>query len=122
MAMNKKIKREWLKALRSGKYKQGRIRLCAIGPDGSESFCCLGVLYDACIPGALWVEDGRGWAIDTKERLDKERGVRVSPSYDLTPKIRDLVGLLGADCDELAYRNDSGSTFAQIADYIEKNL
>ena len=38
--MNPKIKKLWLKALRSGDYKQGRGYLRR----GNDTFCCLGVL------------------------------------------------------------------------------
>lgn len=38
--MNKKIKAEWVAALRSGEYKQGRGHL----RDVEDNFCCLGVL------------------------------------------------------------------------------
>lgn len=39
--MNKRIKTKWIRALRSGKYEQGKGSL----KDGSN-FCCLGVLCD----------------------------------------------------------------------------
>lgn len=38
--MNKRIKKLWIDALRSGKYKQGRGQLRSAG----NKFCCLGVL------------------------------------------------------------------------------
>lgn len=44
--MKKRVLTKWLKALRSGKYKQGRGALCQIDKKGAESFCCLGVLCD----------------------------------------------------------------------------
>lgn len=42
--MNKDVKQKWLAALRSGKYKQGALRLRA-----SDSYCCLGVLCDIAV-------------------------------------------------------------------------
>jgi hypothetical protein len=42
-AMQKRNLKKWIKALRSGKYKQTREKLC---DDKRESFCCLGVLCD----------------------------------------------------------------------------
>lgn len=39
--MNKKIKKEWIKALTSGEYTQTRETLVA---DNNKSMCCLGVL------------------------------------------------------------------------------
>lgn len=40
--LKSKIKKAWIKALRSGEYKQCRNKL----KDG-ESYCCLGVLNDS---------------------------------------------------------------------------
>jgi hypothetical protein len=56
--MDPKVKRDWIDALRSGKYKQTRSKLC-----NKDGFCCLGVLADVAISGD-WVEapnsfDGR---------------------------------------------------------------
>lgn len=41
--MKEEIKRDWLIALRSGEYKQGKrqLRNCE---DGEWAYCCLGVL------------------------------------------------------------------------------
>jgi hypothetical protein len=54
--MNKRVKTKWLKALRSGKYKQGRGQLRT--PD--DRFCCLGVLCDlyAKETGVSWEGNG----------------------------------------------------------------
>jgi hypothetical protein len=46
MAIDAKIKKKWVAALRSGKYPQGIGRLCS--SDGS--YCCLGVLADIVDP------------------------------------------------------------------------
>ena len=42
---NKKDIRKWVEALRSGKYKQGKISL-----QNANGFCCLGVACDIFIP------------------------------------------------------------------------
>jgi len=46
--MNKRMKTKWIKALRSGRYKQGRGRL----KTEKGSYCCLGVLNKVCKLGA----------------------------------------------------------------------
>lgn len=49
--MDAGIKKEWIEALRSGKYPQAQDRLRS-----SQGFCCLGVLEDVMRPstGATW--------------------------------------------------------------------
>lgn len=44
--MNKEIKKLWVEALRSGKYKQGTGRLSRVDDNGVTRMCCLGVLCD----------------------------------------------------------------------------
>ena len=39
--MDQKLKQDWVEALRSGKYKQGRR---ALYKPYTEAYCCLGVL------------------------------------------------------------------------------
>ena len=47
--MNKNIMEKWVNALRSGKYRKGRNRLCTISNNGNKKWCCLGVLCDLYI-------------------------------------------------------------------------
>lgn len=47
--MNHEIKQAWLDALRSGKYKQGKERLCRINDEQEKEYCCLGVLCDLAV-------------------------------------------------------------------------
>lgn len=42
--MKKAIMTKWVKALRSGKYKQCKEDLCQVDDKGNLSYCCLGVL------------------------------------------------------------------------------
>lgn len=93
--MKATIKRRWLKALRSGKYKQGKEVLY---DETDDSYCCIGVLCriteripkDACSWGM------HGW--ETLEGMSHEQGIK------------------------LAEMNDKGRSFKQIANYIEKHL
>lgn len=97
------FKKKWLKALRSGKYAQGATAL----RDGTR-YCCLGV---AChIAGATGIKD-KGYI---------ENGAKSKiKSINKVPK------LLHGEADVpnvLAHLNDTGNTFEQIADVIEKYL
>lgn len=51
--MKKEIMQDWVKALRSGEYKQGRESLRS-----QDRYCCLGVLCDLYAKG---VEDAPEW-------------------------------------------------------------
>jgi hypothetical protein len=64
--MNKRVKRLWLKALRSGRFRQGQLRLCRVNSESDKRHCCLGVLEE------LAVEQGVIRSLQTRER-DAER-------------------------------------------------
>jgi len=103
--MDAKLKKLWLKALRSGKYRQGRSELISqplFGEKGRTSYCCLGVLCKIQDP-----KNAFNW-----------HGLAVSPN-----KLRDQAGLDKEDLDVLVDANDSYRwTFKRIADYIEGML
>ena len=141
--MKKQIAKLWLKALRSDKYKQGRGALHQIKRDGTESFCCLGVLCDL---------------YNKEQKRNKRRGLTVrklgsnewlvgnlssKPAFvcsyndcdgSLPPQVIKWAGFRTAnasgrfnidDLPELIALND-GSTvkahsFKQIADIVEAN-
>ena len=113
--MNRELKTKWLEALRSGKYKQGRMALRTI----QDEFCCLGVLCDIVAPDA-WSK--RLPNSDHYIHMNNGGGI---PSFNLYPEYapdfapnKHGQGRLGV----LVNMNDSGKTFAEIADYIEENL
>jgi hypothetical protein len=93
--MDQELKAKWVAALRSGDYKQckGKMNL-------DDTFCCLGVLR-GLLPQELRF-------IDDPALLTKEQSLAVG----LTPDRQ----------RGLSTMNDSGNTFAEIADHIERNL
>lgn len=110
------IKRRWLKALRSGKYKQGTGSL----RDG-DGFCCLGVLCDV-------VKN------DKALKLNWEGGVWFDNSTtDLGCRVTDHVlapnqnlDELDGDMEALMRRNDGTTdirrqSFKKIANLIERH-
>lgn len=89
------IKGDWLAALRSGQFQQGQGTL---HDRQFNTYCCLGVLEKVChIPASA-----------SGVYLNEAAAARV--------------GLSKKTQHRLADKNDSGMTFAQIADYIETNL
>lgn len=94
--MDAEAKAKWIAALRGGKYKQAQGALRA-----AHGFCCLGVLCDVIAP-----EEWDG-------------GVFRAQEVFLPEPLSNDIG--GKDID-LAEMNDSGLSFAEIADWIEENL
>jgi hypothetical protein len=101
--MDAKLKAKWVKALRSGEYKQARKKL----RDG-ENYCCLGVLCQ--IAGLPIDEDG-----------DSVVGASKVSAVSQYQPIYDAVGDTWT-ARKLAEMNDDGTPFHGIADYIEEHL
>lgn len=105
--MKPEFKKQWLEALRSGKYRQGRMVL----RNKHDFYCCLGVLCD--------IIDPEGW-----KPISVNGGVY---SFDGDHKyLREFVmeetGLDVKEEHNLINMNDQGYSFEQIANYIEKKL
>ena len=103
-SMNKEIKKEWVKWLKSGAYDQCRLGLCIQKSDGGYGFCCLGVLTNI-----YHEEHGTGFSHFGKGYLPDE----VSLWAELgTFKQLELVHL----------NDEKRKSFDEIADYIQENL
>ena len=107
--LNKKFKQKWLTALRSGKYEQGESELKT---KGTQEYCCLGV---ACKIAGLRPSDISGRTMPST--LSPKLQSKLPPFFRSETVDRDHEGLA-----TLADMNDNGSTFEEIADYIERNL
>lgn len=93
--MNKRLKAKWVKALRSGKYKQGAGSLTMKLPSGESGFCCLRVLRE--IDPALTTCDEGGCYLN-------EHVIGIPITTQMT----------------LAAYNDNGKSFNWIASNIER--
>jgi hypothetical protein len=108
--MKDTLKRKWIKALRSGKYKQGmgQLRsLYSLTNSVRRYYCCLGVLCDVTRPD--------GWRGDVHEFEDADKHGLLSDAS------LSAVGLNRAAQDRLAGLNDGGALFDEIADVIEES-
>jgi len=113
--MTPELKAQWITALRSGKYKQGKRVL----RNEKEEFCVLGVLCDIVDPG--------GWFGPVEWKPIEE-------SASTYPKVYLFGGLSGLPRNAkfdlsnlemaiLACLNDlEGKSFGELADYIEVTL
>ena len=141
-SLNPAFKKIWLDALRSGEYEQGRDRLRI-----EDTFCCLGVACDLIEPLGWDYDDDPN--LDTmvvrEVFVDGLPGIVEievpswgdfgSTDTGVLPFLPEQVPTNGKDVPEevarytnfnpgdlIAGMNDTGRTFAQIADWIEANL
>lgn len=129
--MRKEVMIKWVKALRSGKFKQGQGTLKQFNKQGQAQHCCLGVLCEL-------------YNTTMKKNKKKTLSEKVcgndsdfsfgycrfgGKKEDLPKEVKDWAGMrssLGNFDDPfsqpcLADLNDTGRKFKTIADIIEKN-
>jgi len=117
--MNEQVKNDWVKALRSGDYKQCR-GVLRDSLDKNAGFCCLGVLCDIS-PNAIgkWRK-----MLNTDSMVWFGNGPQ-SRYGNLPDSVRKWSGINSANGYinriSLAKNNDIGKTFNEIADIIEAN-
>ena len=126
--VRKAIVKQWVKALRSGKYAQGS---GALYDETSDSYCCLGVLLDVCSP--MVYDKSSGWMSDDPELITQfeshvyevfpDEPVRQQVTLEdeeLPGWLREWFGMEDSVHGMLIKRNDTdGWDFNQIADEIE---
>ncbi len=117
--MNLELKQKWLDALRSGKYKQGTQYL-----NSSSGYCCLGVL---CEVAGIPAKPEEYWS--TAMRYDGNNKLltfALQTQFELSPLATDTLMKMNDGWMCYPSAESEGSvrkhTFAEIADYIEKEL
>src|ERR1700686_4750231 len=116
MAKEKKFKlgpiqRAWVRALRSGKYKQTKNTLVRTTVKGKPlGYCCLGVLCDLAAKKEIVdvTIDNRCLAFDNETQ-------DLPPNVMSWSGMRDCLGALEDELSSLAEANDHGKKFKQIA-------
>lgn len=107
-------KEQWIKALRSGEYEQGKGQL----KDGANKFCCLGVLQQIVMgevkENALYLDDTCIRKVNWPENIAYNKN---------TCHVQTFLSNLN---DSGVFNKDTGYwetlDFNQIADWIEENL
>lgn len=134
--MDQEKKAQWVAALRSGEYQQGKGLLHTIS-NGEHSYCCLGVLCDLAEKAGLELRRE-----DQPERY-RDPDVRYIIAYDgfddfLPVSVQNWAGLDSpnpgtselVDVHQngrpirvtLSWLNDDNRNFSEIADIIERNF
>ena len=118
--MKEEVARAWAGNLRSGDYLQGKIYLCK-RTGGMRRWCCLGVLADMALQDNIKINpEELSSGIYYIEGVSGTLGKKVSEWGGLKSSvgIYDDGSQFGSS---LAADNDSGKSFAEIADIIEAN-
>jgi hypothetical protein len=136
--MKQNIMKKWIKALRSGKFKQGMGTLKQYNSKGEAQYCCLGVLCE------LYNQDMKKNKKKTLPEKVYDNDCAFSHGYcrlggkmdDLPKEVMKWAGMdnsmgrfyanyydnniLGGE-NSLAELNDTGRKFKTISNIIEKN-
>lgn len=104
---NRKV---WTDALRSGRFKQGMMKLCMKGLDDEYHYCCLGVACEVAGEFGISLVKNEHNA----DYMSYNGALTTLPTH-----VRMSLGLSVSDLSELIRKNDLGASFAKIADYID---
>jgi len=119
--MNQEIKERWVRALRSGEYKQGNEYL-----HSGDAYCCLGVLCELAVDaGVTKPVTNHGLTVSYYGVDENESAVHLPPEVmkwaGLSYNTGDAV-TINKYRRVLAGHNDAGISFEEIADAIEAQL
>lgn len=115
------LKAKWVKALRSGRYKQGKNALRKRTEDGKLEYCCIGVLANVC--GTHWRADPDALTPGSFVPTNKEVRLNTKSEWDDHTEYIDYSVLPKNLQKKLVDLNDTDNKdFDQIADWIEENL
>jgi hypothetical protein len=139
--MKGKVKREWLRLLRSGEYAQIRNTLCIEDSDGTRRFCIIGILAQIYLSEHA---DEKGWRVSV---LGTERALKGSSQFkgakwpkvergqslmipcgpregrEFGDALNDWAGIdRDVSCDLTEMNDKKKASFEELADWIEENL
>lgn len=114
--LTKTLKKQWIKALKSGDYPKGSGHLKAkeeVNGKQQYTYCCLGVLGEICGVKGLTSDNLQNEYLDFRANKGVLKGKTKVPII--------LQGNKGL-AEDLANLNDSTNTFKEVIAYIDKNL
>lgn len=114
--MKAELKKKWVEALRSRKFKQGQAALkeTISGEKDKYTYCCLGVLHE--VSGGKWHQ-----FYNYPTYFTGVKHTSNASNVFLDGKCFSQ-GLTRDEQNKLAEMNDDGKKFYQIANWIEKNI
>jgi hypothetical protein len=121
--MNAEIAKQWVTALRSGEYTQGKRRLKLQYQNEPVQHCCLGVLCElAAKARVIPPSESLGTVYITHSFGEETTGLPGEVLH--WASMNDSLGYFYTDYgkESLAELNDRGSTFEDIAVVIENNV
>ena len=104
--MHPEIKQNWIDALRSGDFKQGRY---ALFNSSTNTYCCLGVLCEITLQPLQH--------FDSRVKLYNNEQTSLSSNFLLTIGMGD-----GVQKTLMSLNDLDNKSFNEIADWIEENL
>jgi hypothetical protein len=133
--MKKTVMKKWVRALRSGKFKQTKNRLKRTNAKGKVNHCCLGVLCELYNDEMIKNKKEKLKETTQPSSYDEKQ---VTHSFDgtdsiLPKKVMNWSGLFTEEGEfnislttksgpcSLSEMNDEGKRFTTIANFIEKN-
>ena len=115
--MKKEIADKWVKALRSGSYRQTQSYL-SVKENGKYKYCCLGVLCQIALKEGVVKEYNTKCFAKIYDNCDTALPTTVKHWAGMKTDL----GFVDGAASSLAYLNDRiGYKFSEIADHIEKN-
>ena len=108
--MNQELKERWIRALKSGAFKQAQ---CSLINETGDAYCCLGVM------GILL---GLGNNRLRTMRYSTPGTERVNINDKLSMRILKRIGLTVKQQNTLADINDYNEGFYAVIRYIEENI
>jgi hypothetical protein len=106
------VQKQWVAALRSGKYEQGNVQLRS----EEDRYCCLGVACELAVEAGV-IEPARGSV--SGSFLYGNHSSLLPEAVLKWMDLRTVSGGFYGRGQSLAAMNDNGATFEEIADLIE---